>query len=99
MLKARAIENQCYVIAAAQVGKHNEKRTSDGQTMIIDMWGEVKSACPIHQPENDNEVESEPVCVCYANFDRSSLDSVRSSMPVQQHKLAGREIYWRTSKL
>ena len=96
-MKARAIENQCYVIAAAQVGKHNEKRISYGQTMIIDMWGEVKSACPNHQP--DNEVESEPGCVCYANFDRSSLDSVRNSMPIQEHKLAAREIYWRKSKL
>ena len=34
LLRARAIENQCYVIAAAQVGKHNEKRSSYGHSMV-----------------------------------------------------------------
>lgn len=34
LLRARAIENQCYVIAAAQVGKHNEKRSSYGYSMV-----------------------------------------------------------------
>ena len=97
LIKARAIENQCYVIAAAQVGKHNEKRISYGNTMIVDMWGEVKDACPIYQP--DGEVESWSASICYAHFDRSSLDSVRNSMPIQKHKIAGREIYWHTSKL
>lgn len=41
LLRARAIENQCYVIAAAQAGQHNEKRASYGHSMIIDPWGEV----------------------------------------------------------
>lgn len=41
LLRARAIENQCYVIAAAQSGPHNEKRTSWGHSMIVDPWGEV----------------------------------------------------------
>lgn len=35
LLKARAIENQCYVIAAAQYGKHNDKRISYGQSVVI----------------------------------------------------------------
>ena len=34
LLRGRAIENQCYVIAAAQVGKHNEKRSSYGHSMV-----------------------------------------------------------------
>ena len=34
LLRARAIENQCYVIAAAQTGKHNAKRTSYGHAMV-----------------------------------------------------------------
>ena len=41
LLRARAIETQCYVIAAAQAGKHNEKRTSYGHSMIVDPWGTV----------------------------------------------------------
>lgn len=35
LLRARAIENQCYVVAAAQTGKHNEKRTSWGHAMVF----------------------------------------------------------------
>ena len=38
LLRARAIENQCYVVAAAQTGRHNEKRTSYGHACIIDPW-------------------------------------------------------------
>ncbi|KAK4337044.1 hypothetical protein RND71_043392 [Anisodus tanguticus] len=41
LLKARAIENQCYVIAAAQTGIHNLKRSSYGHAMIIDPWGHI----------------------------------------------------------
>jgi predicted amidohydrolase len=41
LLRARAIECQCYVIAAAQAGVHNEKRESYGHALIIDPWGVV----------------------------------------------------------
>jgi predicted amidohydrolase len=41
LLRARAIETQSYVIAAAQSGSHNEKRTSYGHTMVIDPWGAI----------------------------------------------------------
>lgn len=41
LLRARAIENQCYVIAAGQVGYHNEKIQTYGHSLIIDPWGEV----------------------------------------------------------
>lgn len=41
LLRARAIETQTFVIAAAQVGRHNEKRVSYGHSIIIDPWGKV----------------------------------------------------------
>jgi predicted amidohydrolase len=41
LLRARAIECQCYVIAAAQAGVHNERRESHGHALVIDPWGEV----------------------------------------------------------
>lgn len=41
LLRARAIETQAYVIASAQVGSHNEKRTSYGHSMVVDPWGKV----------------------------------------------------------
>ena len=41
LLKSRAIETQAYVVASAQVGSHNEKRTSYGHSMVVDPWGKV----------------------------------------------------------
>jgi predicted amidohydrolase len=41
LLRARAIENQCYVIASAQWGHHNEKMQTYGHSLVIDPWGEV----------------------------------------------------------
>lgn len=43
LVRARAIENQCYVIASAQWGRHNEKMSTYGHSLIVDPWGEVIS--------------------------------------------------------
>ena len=47
LLRARAIENQCYVIAPAQHGQHSANRASYGHSMIIDPWGEVIAELPV----------------------------------------------------
>jgi predicted amidohydrolase len=39
--RARAVENQCYVISAAQCGQNNERISTYGHSLIIDPWGEV----------------------------------------------------------
>ncbi|MEE3329624.1 MAG: carbon-nitrogen hydrolase family protein [Myxococcota bacterium] len=41
LLRARAIESQCYVIAPAQCGEHSPERASHGHSMVIDPWGEI----------------------------------------------------------
>jgi predicted amidohydrolase len=41
LLRARAIENQCYVVAAAQWGYHNEKIQTYGHSVVIDPWGDI----------------------------------------------------------
>jgi predicted amidohydrolase len=46
LLRARAIENQCYVVAAAQIGDHEPGRTCFGRSMIIDPWGTVLAQAP-----------------------------------------------------
>ena len=46
LLRARAIENLCYVVAPAQQGQHNEHRESFGHAMIIDPWGQVLAQAP-----------------------------------------------------
>ncbi|KAK2166489.1 hypothetical protein NP493_1318g00016 [Ridgeia piscesae] len=74
LLRSRAIENQCYVIAAAQIGNHNEKRSSYGHSMIVDPWGCVIAEC-------HNKVD-----VCVAELDLDYLQKCRHEMPVWKHR-------------
>ncbi|KAK9452592.1 carbon-nitrogen hydrolase [Dipodascopsis uninucleata] len=77
--RARAIDNQCFVIMAAQVGTHDSeaKRNSWGHAMIIDPWGTVLAQCP--------DVDSKPR-ICLAEIDLTSIDRVRSGMPLEQQR-------------
>jgi len=74
LLRARAIETQCYVVAAAQSGKHGAKRSSYGHSMIVDPWGVVVAQCG----------EGEGVAV--ANIDLGYLSNIRKNMPVQHQR-------------
>lgn len=74
ILRARAIETQCYVIAAAQTGSHNKKRTSWGHSMIIDPWGTVLVQC------------AEKIGVAVAEIDLDLLAKIRKNMPCDQHR-------------
>ncbi|KAK6391054.1 hypothetical protein LTR65_004811 [Meristemomyces frigidus] len=74
LLRARAIECQAYVIAAAQVGAHNEKRSSYGHSIIIDPWGEVLA-------ELGGEGMDEPG-VIFAKIDMEKLEKTRNEMPL-----------------
>lgn len=74
LLRARAIELQCYVIAAAQVGQHSESRSSYGHSMIVDPWGKV--IC---------ELDHEPG-LGYAHLDMDYLKKIRLAMPIESHR-------------
>jgi len=74
LLRARAIENGCFVVAPDQVGEHLPGRACFGRSMIVDPWG-AKLA----------EVET-GVGVCVADLDTARLDEVRAQLP----SLAGR---------
>jgi nitrilase len=74
LLRARAIENQCYVLAAAQGGEHANGRRTWGHSMLIDPWGEVKARL----------AEGEGVVL--GDVDRVYLDSVRESLPALKHR-------------
>ncbi|KAK6034283.1 hydrolase, carbon-nitrogen family [Cooperia oncophora] len=74
LLRSRAIETQCYVVAAAQTGKHNEKRSSYGHSMVIDPWGAVIAQC------------SERIDMCFAEIDLSYVDELRKMQPVFAHR-------------
>lgn len=75
LLRARAIESQCYVIASAQVGRHNEKRVSYGHSMIIDPWGRVLA--------DVGEAAQEPE-IATAVIDHDLLRKVRTEMPLSR---------------
>ena len=74
LLRARAIENQVYVLAAAQWGRHNDKRTSYGHSVIIDPWGTIVAEAP------DREA------VILADIDGAFQDRVRRQLPCLEHR-------------
>lgn len=69
LLRARAIENQCYVLAAAQIGDHEPGRTCYGRSMVIDPWGTVLAQAP------------DQVGVTVAELDLDRLAQIRAELP------------------
>ncbi len=69
LLRARAIEEQCFVIAANQVGEHAEGIRSGGRSMIVDPWGIVLAQAP----------DVETFVLADLDFDRQ--DEIRSKLP------------------
>ena len=69
LLRARAIENQCYVVAAGQIGDHEPARTCFGRSMIIDPWGLVLAQAP------------DTVGVVTADLDLGRLEEIRRELP------------------
>lgn len=76
LLRARAIETQCYVVAAALKGKHHSKRESYGHSMIVDPWGTVISRC------RDTDEDTFAV----GDIDLKYLEKVRLEIPVLSHR-------------
>ncbi|MCB4362573.1 carbon-nitrogen hydrolase family protein [Hydrogenophaga taeniospiralis] len=74
LLRARAIENQAYVIASAQGGLHENGRRTWGHSMVIDPWGEVMA------------LQAEGPGVVLAELDMERLRNVRQQLPALQHR-------------
>jgi len=72
LLKARAVENQCFVIAPNQTGHHGGNRNSYGHSMILDPWGEVLA-----------EADDKPGVIA-ADLDPAVLRKVRARVPCMQ---------------
>jgi predicted amidohydrolase len=74
LLRARAIEAQAYVIAAAQHGSHPNNRQTYGHSLIADPWGTVIAEA------------SDGVGLALATLERSRIEAVRSSLPSLRHR-------------
>jgi predicted amidohydrolase len=74
LLRARAIENQCYVLAPAQFGQHNPKRATYGKSLLVDPWGIVVAQA------RDGEG------VVVGEVDRATLERVRADLPALRHR-------------
>ena len=77
LLRARAVENQCYVIAAAQGGTHENCRRTYGHSLVADPWGEVVA---IRREEGEG--------VVVAELDAARIASVRMQLPALAHRRA-----------
>jgi predicted amidohydrolase len=74
LLRARAIENQCYVIAPAQCGEHPGGRLTYGRSMIVDPWGLVLA-----------RAADRPGPI-YATCHAEEQDRIRAALPALQHR-------------
>ena len=90
LLRARAIENQCYVVAAAQIGRHNEHRESYGRSLIIDCWGEVIAAAEAHDP--DVNIVSSATTVSLSSFSVDCPGSTNITSDILKGKELGGRI-------
>lgn len=75
LLRARAVENQCWVLAAAQGGRHPTGRMTHGNSMIVDPWGEVVARLD----KGDG--------VVVAEFDPQRTADTRASLPALKHRI------------
>jgi predicted amidohydrolase len=73
LLRARAIENQCYVVAANQGGTHETGRQTWGHSMVIDPWGRVLACQPTGR------------ATVLAQMDAGLVDELKRTMPVLSH--------------
>ena len=74
LLRARAVENQCVVLASAQGGTHENGRRTWGHSMVVDPWGQVLAVCD----------EGEGVVL--AEVDTARRDAVRAQLPALAHR-------------
>lgn len=75
LLRARAVENQCYVIAAGQTGQHQGGKFTYGHSLIVDPWGEVIA----ERDEGDG--------VVIASIDLAHIEKVRRQLPALAHRV------------
>jgi len=74
LLRARAVESACFVIAAAQYGSHEDGRETYGHSLVVDPWGEVLLDM------------GEGAGLGFADLDPARIEDVRARVPVLRHR-------------
>jgi len=74
LLRARAIENQCYIVAPAQTGSYAENKACYGHAMVVDPWGLMQA-----------QAQDEPT-ILVSEIDLSRIERVRTQIPCLQHR-------------
>ncbi len=74
LLRARAVENQCYVVASAQGGEHTSGRITHGDSMVVDPWGVVQARL------------AKGCGVVMAEVDLDHLATIRAKLPALAHR-------------
>jgi len=74
LLRARAVENQVYIVAPAQIGRHSSRRQSYGHSLVVDPWGAVIAEAP-----------DEEGAIVTADLDLQRLREIRRKLPCLEH--------------
>jgi predicted amidohydrolase len=74
LLQARAIEQQCYVLASNQWGQHDDKRRTFGHSMVISPWGEILDQLPAGEG------------IAIADIEPAEVERIRREMPIANHQ-------------
>lgn len=91
LLRARAIENQCWIVASAQCGRHNEKRVSWGEAMVVGPDGRVVGSLGRVEDAQAEREGSRDVEMMVVDLNAESVQDVRQSIPVE--KLRRTDVY------
>ena len=75
LLRARAIENQCYVLAIGQGGRHENGRETHGNSLLIDPWGEIL----------DRKAKGQGIVI--GKLDHARIADIRASLPALKHRV------------
>jgi deaminated glutathione amidase len=84
LLRARAIETGCYVVAAAQGGTHADGRTTYGHSLIVDPWGQVLAEGP--------DGGGDKWALIFADIDPAAVTNARSAIPLAQSRQSRRAV-------
>lgn len=74
LLRARAVESQCFVVAPAQWGEHGPDRASFGRALVVDPWGIVLGTAP------------DRPCTLVVDCDLAHQDRIRAALPALAHR-------------